>query len=81
MPYFYCLLDVMWLLSFFLSRHVAQKQRRIIVNATSWRRIDVDTTLFLGSVPAGSPLHHGVGGWSVTFLVHTYLFSIVFFSI
>ena len=38
------------------SRYIASKQRRIYVNATS-RRIDVDTTLFLGCVPVGKALY------------------------
>ena len=35
-------------------RHTNLKQRRINVYATSWRRINVNTTLFWRHVPAGS---------------------------
>ena len=36
------------------SRQVTLRQRRINVDATSWRCIDVDTTLYKRHVPAGS---------------------------
>ena len=35
------------------SRHMTSNQRQYNVEATSWRRLDVDTTLFSGCVPAG----------------------------
>ena len=35
------------------QQHMASKQRRTNVGATSWRRIDVGTTLFQGCVSAG----------------------------
>ena len=33
---------------------MTSKQRRIDVDVTSWRRIDVDMALFTGRMPAGS---------------------------
>ena len=35
------------------GRHMAYIQRRINVDATSWRRIDVNATLYICHVPAG----------------------------
>ena len=37
---------------------MSSQQRRIIVYAMPWRRIDVDSTLFQGCVPAGEYLLH-----------------------
>ena len=35
------------------SRHAKLRQRRINVDATSWRCVDVDVTLYKRHVPAG----------------------------
>ena len=35
------------------SRHMKSKQGRTNIEATSWRRLHVDMTLFLGRVPDG----------------------------
>ena len=51
------------------SRHITSNQRRIDVGATSWRRIDVDMTLFSGRVPAGP-----APGW-YTAIVHLNCFK------
>ena len=39
------------------SGHMALIQRRLNVNATSWRCIDVETTLYSRHVPAGKEKH------------------------